>query len=167
MRTVLEEVNNAHPEWEVLISGGAQGADSLAVKVARRVFKQVKLDIRRPEWKRYGKRAGVLRNLEMLERADAVVAFWDGKSPGTKQMIEATQRKRTPIQIIRYDDLRGFATSPNEELPFVPVQPSGRTCPESSVYHQRPMCPIQLPTLVGDGNRCGGDDHGNLPPPPG
>jgi hypothetical protein len=44
------------------------------------------------EWKIYGKRAGYLRNEEMAQYADALVAVWDGKSPGTKHMIDIARR---------------------------------------------------------------------------
>ncbi|MFD1444284.1 hypothetical protein [Thermoactinomyces vulgaris] len=45
------------------------------------------------EWKKYGKKAGPLRNAKMAENADALVAFWDGKSRGTKDMIETAKRR--------------------------------------------------------------------------
>ena len=40
------------------------------------------------EWDKYGKRAGFLRNYVMVGAADAVIAVWDGSSPGTKHSIE-------------------------------------------------------------------------------
>ena len=40
------------------------------------------------EWKKWGRRAGYRRNVQMAQHADALIAIWDGKSPGTRHMIE-------------------------------------------------------------------------------
>lgn len=74
-----------------IVSGGARGADSLGERYAK--DKGYKLTVFRADWDRYGKRAGYLRNVQMAEYADALLAFWDGKSRGTANMIkEATVR---------------------------------------------------------------------------
>lgn len=73
-----------------IISGGARGADTLGERyAAERGF-----SLRRfpADWERYGKSAGVRRNKEMAQNADALIAYWDGFSRGTKNMIdEATE----------------------------------------------------------------------------
>ncbi len=73
-----------------IVSGAYKGADLLGERyAAERNFpiKQFPAD-----WRRYGKSAGLKRNTEMAAYADALIAFWDGKSKGTKHMIElATQ----------------------------------------------------------------------------
>lgn len=45
------------------------------------------------DWDRYGKSAGYIRNKEMAEEADALMAFWDGKSRGTMHMINLAKEK--------------------------------------------------------------------------
>ncbi len=39
-------------------------------------------------WDKYGRRAGFVRNVQMGEFSDALIAIWDGKSKGTQQMVE-------------------------------------------------------------------------------
>jgi hypothetical protein len=54
------------------------------------------------QWEIYGKMAGYLRNLEMAKIADAVVLFWDGKSKGTKHMLDISQDRGLLVRIIYY-----------------------------------------------------------------
>jgi len=53
-------------------------------------------------WKRYGKAAGPKRNQEMANYADVLIAFWDGKSRGTKHMIELAKNRNLKIKICYY-----------------------------------------------------------------
>lgn len=87
----------------VIISGGAKGADTLAVKAAR----ECGLPFREypAQWERYGRSAGPKRNAQMLEveRPHLVVAFhWDiGSSRGTKDMVEKARRSGVPVVVIK------------------------------------------------------------------
>ena len=54
------------------------------------------------DWNKYGKRAGYIRNEQMAKEADALIAFWDGKSKGTKHMIDIARSKGLLIRVIRY-----------------------------------------------------------------
>ena len=76
----------------LVIHGGALGADSLADEVAREL--KIPRKIYRAEWEKYGKAAGSIRNGFMLHdsQPDIVLAFWDGKSPGTRDMIAKAKR---------------------------------------------------------------------------
>ena len=60
----------------------------------------------KPEWKRYGRAAGPIRNKEMLKYAEEetpiVVAFWDGTSRGTKNMISVAQNDGAEVHVISY-----------------------------------------------------------------
>lgn len=69
-----------------IVSGTAKGADQLGERYA----KESGFDIKRfpANWARHGKSAGYLRNLEMAEYASHCICFWDGKSKGTKNMID-------------------------------------------------------------------------------
>lgn len=69
-----------------IISGGAAGADKLAENWADK--NNVKKIICKPDWKKYGRKAGILRNKDIVEKSDQVIAFWDGKSRGTKNSID-------------------------------------------------------------------------------
>lgn len=81
----LQDQNNIE-----IVSGAYKGADLLGERFAAErnyPIKQFPAD-----WRRYGKSAGLKRNTEMAAYADALIAFWDGESKGTKHMIElATQ----------------------------------------------------------------------------
>jgi len=83
----------------VLIEGGARGADSLAGAWADAEGVQ---HIRVPaDWAKHGKKAGFLRNIQMLDmNPDLVVAFWDGKSRGTAHTIEEAKKRRIPVRIV-------------------------------------------------------------------
>ena len=54
------------------------------------------------DWDLDGKSAGFKRNVKMAEYADALVAFWDGESKGTKHMIETAKEKGLDIRIKHY-----------------------------------------------------------------
>lgn len=55
------------------------------------------------EWDKYGKSAGPKRNRKMAEISDYVICFWDGKSKGTKSMIENSLKLEKPIKIKRIE----------------------------------------------------------------
>ena len=67
---------------DVIVSGGARGVESIAASWARRQgFAVIE---HKPDYRRYGKAAPHVRNSQIVADADRVVAFWDGKSRGTK-----------------------------------------------------------------------------------
>jgi predicted Rossmann fold nucleotide-binding protein DprA/Smf involved in DNA uptake len=70
---------------EKIISGGALGADTLAQMYAD--IHHIPFEEHRPEWKRYGQRAGFVRNQIIVGNSDYVIAFWDGESKGTAHTI--------------------------------------------------------------------------------
>lgn len=72
-----------------IISGGARGADKLGEIYAKR--NNIPLEIFEANWDVYGKRAGMIRNRQMAENADALIALWDGKSKGTQNMIKTAR----------------------------------------------------------------------------
>jgi len=81
-----------------IVSGGAEGADYLGETFAREC--EIDLKIFHADWKKHGKSAGPRRNRKMAEYADCLIAFWDGKSPGTKNMIEEAEKKGLKIVIV-------------------------------------------------------------------
>lgn len=85
-----------------IVSGTARGADQLGERYAR----EKKLSVKRfpADWNKYGKRAGYLRNGEMAAYADACIVFWDGKSPGTKSMIDLAKQHGLDTLVINYTE---------------------------------------------------------------
>lgn len=74
-----------------IISGGAKGADKLGEKFAR--VHKIKIKKFPAHWQIFGPAAGAIRNAEMAEYANMLIAFWDGKSRGTAHMIETARKK--------------------------------------------------------------------------
>lgn len=88
------------PECPELVCGMARGADMLAYSL----WANNRMPIHNfpANWNKHGKSAGYKRNQEMGEFADAAVCFWDGKSKGTKHMIDIMNRLNKPVYVVRY-----------------------------------------------------------------
>lgn len=99
-QTVDQFLKNVHDKVTIFC-GEASGADSLGERYA--LARGYAIQYFPPDWRRYGRAAGPVRNQKMAENADALVAFWDGMSRGTGNMIEAARRRQLAIQIQRYD----------------------------------------------------------------
>jgi len=109
---ILKNIN----EEIIIISGHAPGADSLGEKYAKE--KGYKLKIYEADWDNinvpnaiiktnkygnlYNANAGFDRNLKMALNADALICFWDGISPGSKNMIDIANDKKLLVRIIKY-----------------------------------------------------------------
>jgi hypothetical protein len=74
-----------------VISGGAKGADKYGALWAHQ--RGLDIQIFQAEWQKYGKAAGPMRNSKMADNAEALIAVWDGKSRGTKNMIGIAQKR--------------------------------------------------------------------------
>ena len=88
----------------IIISGGARGADFYGEKYAQ--DEGFLLEVFLANWNKFGKSAGFRRNEQMAEVADALIAFWDGKSHGTKHMIEIMENKKLLVRVIKYKELQ-------------------------------------------------------------
>ncbi len=88
----------------IIVSGHASGADALGERFAEE--HGLPCETHPADWKSHGRAAGPIRNKEMAECSDALIAFWDGKSKGTKSMIEHAQRMGLRVAIVRYDQAR-------------------------------------------------------------
>ena len=83
-----------------IVSGMARGADMLGYLFA--VKHNVVVYAMPADWEQYGKRAGMIRNKAMGDMADALLAFHDGASKGTKQMIDYMRKLGKPVHVIPY-----------------------------------------------------------------
>jgi len=83
----------------LIISGGARGPDYTAVTYAKKY--DIPLNIFYADWNNKGRGAGMQRNRLMAEAADVLVAFWDGQSKGTANMIDNMKRLGKPVHIIQ------------------------------------------------------------------
>ena len=85
----------------IIVSGHASGADSLGEKFA--ADHNLQCELYPADWDKQGKAAGPIRNAEMAEVADALIAFWDGQSRETKSMIDLARKTGLQVAIVRYD----------------------------------------------------------------
>ena len=84
----------------VIVSGGAVGIDSLGAQWAE--LRKLKTEIYLPDWQTHGKKAGFLRNQQIIDNSDYLIAITTG-SNGTADSIKRAVKKNIPIKIIKYD----------------------------------------------------------------
>lgn len=84
----------------IIISGNARGADLLGERYAQE--HNYKIQRFPADWDKHGKKAGILRNREMADNSDALIAFWDGMSRGTLSMINIARNKALQVRVIKY-----------------------------------------------------------------
>lgn len=98
----LAELVEHYPEYgkPELVCGMARGADI----TAHDLWVDVKLPIHKfpADWNKHGRSAGYIRNTQMADFADALVAFWDGQSKGTAHMINTMKKLNKPVHVFRY-----------------------------------------------------------------
>lgn len=88
-----------------IVSGMARGADRLGEEYAN--DRNYKVYCMPADWENEGKRAGYIRNKKMAEFSDALIAFWDGKSRGTKMMIDLAEANGLQIKVYNYGESGG------------------------------------------------------------
>ena len=99
MNAIIEKLDLLYFE---VISGTADGADKLGEEWGK--DKHAIISRFPPDWNKHGKAAGPIRNSQMADAADMCVVFWDGKSKGTKNMIETALSKGLLVKVIKYGD---------------------------------------------------------------
>ena len=104
----LQGINPNNEEIEI-VSGNARGADKLGERYAKEHNLPVRLFP--ANWDKYGKRAGYLRNQEMANYADVLIAFWDEKSKGTKHMIDIAKKQGLTVIVVGYVYRSGYSIS--------------------------------------------------------
>jgi hypothetical protein len=92
---LAKENNGSLPD--VVLSGTARGADRLGERWAN--DNGVSVKFYPADWGKYAKRAGYLRNQQMAENADALVAIWDGQSRGTMHMIHIAEKMGLKVYV--------------------------------------------------------------------
>ncbi len=81
-----------------IVSGGARGVDQSAREYAR--ANDIPITEFLPEYEKYGRGAPLRRNITIIEYSDMVLAFWDGKSRGTKFVIDNCKKMGVPVNIL-------------------------------------------------------------------
>ena len=98
---VIEQIP---PECSMIISGGAKGIDRLAADASALLGCELCEIL--PDYETYGRRAPLVRNVEIIEQADTVLAFWDMSSPGTRHAIDQCLKRGIPVKLIPISSLK-------------------------------------------------------------
>lgn len=85
----------------VILSGMANGADTMGYLTAE--DRGVPYEEYPANWDLYGDDAGKFRNTEMACRATHLLAFWDRKSPGTRDMIDKSRKRGLDVTVVYYN----------------------------------------------------------------
>ena len=101
LNTYLTKIHLREP-ITCIVSGGAKGADKLSERWAKE--NNIPTKIFYPDWDKFGKRAGFLRNNDIITEADKILACWDGISNGTKNSIELSKRQNKKCHVVYYNE---------------------------------------------------------------
>lgn len=97
---IVNDLENYLPaDTDEIVSGGARGIDSCAREYAKK--NNIKLTEFLPEYDKYRRGAPLKRNLQIIEYADAVIAFWDGHSHGTKYVIDNCKKINKKVTVYK------------------------------------------------------------------
>lgn len=95
---IVNDIEKYLPEnISEIVSGGAKGVDLCAKEYANK--KGMKYTEFLPEYAKFGRAAPLKRNLQIIDYADVVIAFWDGKSRGTKFVIDECNKVGKEVRI--------------------------------------------------------------------
>ena len=98
---LMEKIMSQFSDVTTVISGCAKGADTIGMNWAAN--HGLKVEMFPAKWEQYGTSAGFIRNAEMAEAGDVLVAFWNGRSTGTAHMIQTMKRLGKPIYVYDYE----------------------------------------------------------------
>lgn len=93
-----EGIVKAIEQWGVpseVVSGGAKGADTMGEKWAR--DNEIVCTVYKPDWNQHGKKAGILRNIDIINKANKVLAFPSKKGKGTQHSIGLTIKQQKEL----------------------------------------------------------------------
>jgi len=95
LKTILEPYRS---KITLVVSGAAKGADSLGEQWAKEF--NIQTLIFPADWNKHGKRAGFIRNEDIIKNCDVCIAFWDGVSKGTGHSLSLCEKFNKPYKII-------------------------------------------------------------------
>lgn len=101
---LCKELDKIKEQIDEVVCGEARGADTLGSNWA--YGNNIKIKSFPADWQKYGQRAGMIRNSEMADYADCLIAFWDGQSAGTQDMIDKMEKRGKEVHVIYYDKSR-------------------------------------------------------------
>ncbi|MDC0367103.1 DUF2493 domain-containing protein [bacterium] len=105
LKGTVDKFMTEHATVNTIVSGGAQGADTLGAKYAKECAVQLVEYL--PDWKKHGRAAGmirngIIRNGTIIDNADYVIAFWDGSSRGTLNSISRAKKADNLYSVVKF-----------------------------------------------------------------
>ncbi|MBO5203293.1 MAG: hypothetical protein J6B72_01610 [Clostridia bacterium] len=94
----VDNIGRYVSDSDEIVSGGAIGVDSCAAEYAK--TNGIKLTVFLPQYDRYGRAATIIRNKEIVNYSDKIIAFWNGSSKGTLSVIKYAKKLGKPCEII-------------------------------------------------------------------
>lgn len=95
---IVNDLERYIPDYATeIVSGGASGIDTCAEKYAKE--KDIKFTKFLPDYETHGRQAPILRNIDIIDYSDEIIAFWDGKSKGTKFVIDRCKKKNIKFTV--------------------------------------------------------------------
>jgi hypothetical protein len=118
--SLVAEIVNRLPDGTVVVSGGALGVDTTAEFSAKQ--RGLQCIVFPAEWGKHGKAAGVLRNTDIVNTSQYVIAFWDGVSHGTADSIRKAVKGEKPLTVVfPVGEVRHYNGAEAHWLGFEPV----------------------------------------------
>ncbi len=84
-----------------IVSGGEKGADTFAKKYA--IKNNIPIVEYLPQYDKYGRQAPIMRNIQIVDNCDFLLAFWNGTSRGTKFTVDYANKRKVPYKVVRID----------------------------------------------------------------
>ena len=100
MKEKLDEIKK-QTDMLIIVSGGSKGADNLAEQYAKE--NDLQCIVHKADWNRYAKAAGMIRNRQIVDTSDELIAFWDGTSRGTQNTIRLANQNNKKIKVVLYE----------------------------------------------------------------
>ncbi|MBQ7969055.1 MAG: hypothetical protein IJ292_04460 [Clostridia bacterium] len=94
----VNDIGRYISDIEEIVSGGANGVDSCVAEYAKE--NGIKITVFLPQYERYGRAAPIIRNKEIVDYSDKIIAFWNGSSKGTLSVIKYAEKTGKPCEIV-------------------------------------------------------------------
>lgn len=117
-KEVIMNMTSQKKDELIIVSGGANGADKIGERYAAEF--DIPLERYPADWS-MGKKAGIIRNQQMADIADGLLAFWDGTSNGTWNMITLmSSKENVKVFVVYYDNtiFQNLIKIEDETAPF-------------------------------------------------
>ena len=120
---MLKAIQASGFEISEVVCGTARGPDQHGARWAEE--NGISITCFKPDWKKYGRGAGLHRNKAMAEYADALIALWEGQSSGTKNMIDLATARGMKVFVFRVDardhEIANVLKGESTDVPEVPA----------------------------------------------